>query len=305
MQEVELFCIIVVDKEEAYMTKIAVLVDSGCQIAPGTMDDEGIFSASLAIEINQKSYRDLIDISNEEVFRKMARENIVVKTSQPATGDIVAQIQAIKAAGYDHIIGISIATGLSATLNGMALGADMEQIQITLIDSKSTAANHRYLAFLAKRLIERGLPVKNIEAILKEAVENAATFITTPNLDQLQRGGRITPAVAMLGKMLKIVPIMKLNHELGGKIDKYSQVRTAKKANRLIVDAIVEEGVNNKDYLITIQHVLDPDMALAMKEYLIAKIGPCDNIEIALLPSVVGAHMGVGGIGYQYIKLVD
>ena len=290
--------------EVANMTKTAVLVDSGCQIAPGSLDSEGIFSASLNVEMANESYRDLVDVTNEEVFLRMAKESLVVRTSQPATGDIIAQIQAIKAAGYTHVIAISIATGLSSTLSGMALAADMEQMPITLIDSKSTAANHRYLAFLAKRLIERDLPLEKIESILKEAVENAATFITTPNLDQLQRGGRITPAVAMLGKMLKIVPIMKLNHELGGKIDKYNQVRTAKKANRLIVDAMIEEGINNKDYLITIQHVLDPEMAHQMKEYLISKIGPCDNVEIALLPAVVGAHMGIGGIGYQYIKLV-
>ncbi len=287
------------------MTKIAVLVDSGCQIVPGSMDNEGIFSASLSVEIDNRSYRDLIEITSEEVFNRMARESVLVKTSQPATGDIIAQIQAIKAAGYEHIIAIAIATGLSSTLDGMALGAGMEQMPITLIDSKSTAANHRYLALLAKRLIDRELPLDQIESILKEARENAATFITTPNLDQLKRGGRITPAVAMLGKMLKIVPIMKLNHELGGKIDKYAQVRTAKKANRQIVDAMVDEGVNNTDYLVTIQHVLEEDMAHQMKDYLIEKIGPCDNVEIALLPSVVGAHMGIGGIGYQYIKLVD
>lgn len=287
------------------MTKIAVLVDSGCQIAPGSLDQEGIFSVSLSIEIEQVSYRDLSEITNEEVFNRMAQNNIVVKTSQPATGDIVAQIQKIKAAGYTHIVAIAIATGLSSTLDGMALAAGMEQMPITLIDSKSTAANQRYLAFLAKRLIERDLSLEEIEAILNQAVANSATFIMTPNLDQLKRGGRITPAVAMLGKMLKIVPIMKLNQELGGKIDRYDQVRTVKKANKLIIDAIIEEGVNNQDYLVTIQHVLVPELALEMKDYLISKIGPCANIKIDLLPSVVGAHMGIGGIGYQYVKLID
>ncbi len=287
------------------MARIAVLVDSGCQIAPGSLDGEGIFSAPLTIEINKVVYRDLEDIDSETVFNRMKDEGVLVKTSQPSTGDLIAQIEKIKEAGYHHIIGITIGTGLSSTLAGMKLACDMEEMPVTLIDSKGTAANHRYLAHLAKRLIDEGKPLEQIETILNQAVEDSATIIMTPNLDQLKRGGRITPAVAMLGKMLKIVLIMKLNYELGGKIDRLDQVRTVKKANKKIIDIMVKEGINNTDYLITIQHVLAEDLANEMKEYLISKIGPSDNVYINNLPSVVGAHMGVGGIGYQYIKIVD
>lgn len=286
------------------MAKIAVLVDSGCQIVPGSLDDQGIYSAPLTIEIEGVSYKDLVEIDNETVFNRMNDEGVVVKTSQPSTGSFIEQIEKIKAAGYDHIIGITIGTGLSSTLAGLKLACDMETMPVSLIDSKGTAANHRYLAQLAKRLIDQGKSIEEIETVLRAAVENSATIIMTPNLDQLRKGGRITPAVAMLGKMLKIVPIMKLNYELGGKIDKLDQVRTIKKANKKIIDVMIGEGINNKDYIITIQHVLAKDMALEMKDYLLSKIGPSANVFVDNLPSVVGAHMGVGGIGYQYIKIV-
>ena len=133
-------------------------------------------------------------------------------------------------------------------------------------------------------------------------VEDSATVIMAPNLDHLKKGGRITPAVALLGNLLKIVPVMKLNYELGGKIDTLDKVRTVKKANLKIVDHLVNEcGLNNKDFIIAIEHVLVDDLAHQMKQAIIDRIGECE-ITVRELPAVVGAHMGVGGVGYQYIK---
>ena len=95
---------------------------------------------------------------------------------------------------------------------------------------------------------------------------------------------------------------MKLNYNLGGKIDTLDKVRTIKKANLKIIEHMVEVcGVNNQDYIIAIEHVLVDELAQSMKQALIDKIGKCQVI-VRELPAVVGAHMGVGGVGYQYIK---
>ena len=142
----------------------------------------------------------------------------------------------------------------------------------------------------------------DIEAdILTKMVNNSVTIIMAPNLDHLKKGGRITPAVALLAGMLKIVPVMELNYDLGGKIDTLAKVRTASKARLTLVNRMIEKGVNAKDYKVTIEHVLCEESALELKKLVLEKIG---NVEMELreLPSVVGAHMGVGGIGIQYIR---
>ncbi len=106
----------------------------------------------------------------------------------------------------------------------------------------------------------------------------------------------------MLGNLLKIVPVMKLNYDLGGKIDTLDKVRTVKKANLKIIDYMVDVcGINNQDYIIAIEHVLVDELAQSMKQILIERIGKCQVI-VRELPAVVGAHMGVGGVGYQFIK---
>ena len=284
------------------MKKIAVLADSGCQLSIGSLEDQDIYIVPLTITMENETYLDLKEISALEVFKRMEKTGEIVKTSQPSTGSIQEAVYKIKAAGYEHIIALSIATGLSSTLSGMKLACDMVGIPVTLIDTKGTASNHRYLVRVAKKLIDEGKDIDEIENILTDMVEQSGTLIMAPNLDHLKKGGRITPAVAMLGNLLKIVPVMKLNYDLGGKIDTLDKVRTVKKANLKIIDHMVDVcGVNNKDYIIAIEHVLVDELVESMKQTLIDRIGKCEII-VRELPAVVGAHMGVGGVGYQYIK---
>lgn len=283
------------------MSRIAILTDSGCQIEVNKHEDEGIFVVPLCITMEDKTYLDQIEINSIEVFEKMEEKDLIVKTSQPNPGEITKALERIKSRGYDEVLGITIATGLSSTLNGFRLAAEMVNIPITLVDSKATAGIQKYLVNTAKELINRGMNALNIKETLDKMVEYSRTIIMAPNLDHLKKGGRITPAVAALGNMLKIVPVMELNHDLGGKIDTLGKVRTIKKAIQTLADRMVELGVNAKDYNLTIEHVLCEDLAINLRDYLFEKIGECE-VEVRELPAVVGAHMGVGGVGCQFIK---
>ena len=285
------------------MEKIAIIADSGCQIPIGSMENEGVFIVPLVITVGSKTYLDQVDISSIEVFKKITNEKVQAKTSQPATGIIQETVEKIKEQGYTHVIALPIATGLSSTFEGMKLGCDMVGMPVTLINTKSTASNQAYLVKITKQLVDEGKSISEITKIITAMVEDSGTFIMAPNLEHLKRGGRITPAVALLGNMLKIVPVMRLNYELGGKIDSLDRVRTVKKANIKIIDHMVNNcHVNNKDYIFAIEHVLVDELADEMKQVLLDKIGPCEDITVRELPAVVGVHMGAGGVGYQYIK---
>lgn len=283
------------------MSKIAILADSGCQIEMNKYEEDGVFIVPLCITMKNHTYLDQIDITSLEVFETMEREDIMVMTSQPSTGEMVKVLTKIKEAGYDEVIGLPIATGLSSTLNGMKVASDMVDIPITLIDTKSTAGNQKYMVMTALKLVQMGKTSIEIKEVLENMVENAGTIIMAPNLDHLKKGGRITPAVALLAGMLKIVPVMELNSNLGGKIDSLAKVRTLSKARQTIVNRLIELGVNAKEYKVTIEHVLSEESALEVKELVLKKIGDIE-IELRELPAVVGAHMGVGGLGLQYIK---
>ncbi|MCD7808292.1 MAG: DegV family protein [Erysipelotrichaceae bacterium] len=283
------------------MSKIAILADSGCQLEIGQYEDQGIYIVPLCITLKGKTYADQRDMTSLEVFEIMDKEKIAVQTSQPIPGDIVETLEKIKAAGYDEVIGLPIGTGLSSTLNAMRMAAEIVDIPMTIIDTKGTAGNHKYLALCAAMLIKAGKKLEEIKTTLENLVEHSGTIITTPNMTQLKRGGRVTPAVALIANMLKIVPVMELNRELGGKIDTLATVRTFTRAKQTMVNRMVELGVNAKEYHITIEHVLDPQAAKDLQMMIQDKIGNIE-IEVRELPAVVGAHMGVGGLGVQYIK---
>lgn len=283
------------------MSKIAILADSGCQLS--TNRERGIYIVPLQITVNEKTYLDQIDLSSKEIFEMMANDpNCMPKTSQPSVGDILETVECIKQSGYTQVIAISIATGLSSTLSGIKIACEMAGMDVTLIDSKGTAGNHRYLVEVCASLIQDGKSAQEIEEVLTDLIKHSGTLIMANNLNHLKRGGRITPAVAMLAGMLKIVPVMKLNHELGGKIDILGKVRTIKHASDLIVEDMLKSMVNGKDYIFTVEHVLADDLVVDLVERLKTKIPDIDTLTIDLLPTVVGCHMGVGGIGYQYIK---
>lgn len=280
------------------MSKIAILADSGCQLN----SREGLYIVPLLVTINEDSYLDGIDIDSAQVFEKMKNDPMCMpKTSQPTSGDLVSAMEKIKDVGYDMILGISIATGLSSTLSGMQLAADMVGIPITLVDSKGTAGNQRYLVEVAESCIAKGMPIEAIKETLDTLVETSATVMMASNLDHLKRGGRITPAVALLAGMLKIVPVMKLNNALGGKIDTLAKARTQKKARMVMIEDMQAHGVNAKDYKITVEHVLCEEEAKALVDEIKGHFGKEIDIQFGLLPSVVGVHMGIGGLGLQYI----
>lgn len=280
------------------MKKIAVMVDSGSQILPN--NDKNIFVIPLVITINNVGYLDQIDITSNEVFEMMEKQDIDIKTSQPSTGCIVEIIQNIKKQGYNHILALPIASGLSSTSEGIALACNMEEIEVTIIDTKSTALIQRKLAYKAIELIENKESIEDIVSILENYIKDSATYIMTPNLSHLQKGGRITPSLAKLGGLLKIVPIMYLNYDLGGKIDVFDKVRTLKKANLIIMNVLKDKHKVDNTYDVIIEYVGCVDFAKQMQEILSDMLNV--DVELNLLPAVVGGHLGVGSIGYQFIK---
>ena len=169
------------------MEKIAILADSGCQIPVGSRENEGIFIAPLTITMEGKSYLDDIEIHSIDVFERMEKDDIMVMTSQPSTGSLQEAVQKIKDQGYGHVIGLPIATGLSSTMNGMKLACDMLEMPVTLVDTKGTASNQKYLVEVAAKLAREGKSPEEIKEILEKLVEDSATIIMVPNLDHLKK----------------------------------------------------------------------------------------------------------------------
>ena len=282
------------------MKKVAVVTDSNAGIRQKEAKELGIFVLPMPFTIDDQTYYEDINLTHEEFFEKQLN-GAEIFTSQPVVGNVKELWDQILK-DYDEIVHIPMSSGLSGSCQTAMMLAQEYDNRVFVVDSQRISVTQKYDVIDAKRLADQGKSGQEISDILTENKLNASIYITVNTLDYLKKGGRITPAVATLAGLLKIVPIMKLNYDLGGKIDTFGKVRTAKKANLKIIDHMVNEcKVNNKNYVFAIEHVLSEDLALEMKQKLIEQIGECE-ILVRELPAVVGAHMGIGGIGYQYIR---
>lgn len=281
--------------------KIAVVTDSGGGLTKTEAEKEGIFFLPLQIIDEETVYLDGLDITCEEIFQ-MIRNGRMLKTSLPPLGFMHNLFNKLKADGYDHIIAVTLTSGLSGTMQSVKMSAEESGLGITCIECYTTCYIQQYLAKSAKRLVDQGLELDEIVAKLENCVANSNTLIIPDDLQHLKRGGRLTPIAAALGGMLKIKPVLKLNETSEGRIDTYAKVRTMSKAMKSAVDTFVKEGIND-DYELVVLHTDAPDAANELKKLYFGNFPGNTNV-FGLIGPVISVHTGIGCLGIQYIKKV-
>lgn len=283
--------------------KIAVVVDSGCGLSKEEVEEQGIYFLPLQIVDGDKTYLDGIDLSDDEVSN-MIRRGIQLKTSLPSIGNINELFKKIKKDGYDHIIAVPLSSGLSSTMHALNMAAEEINIGISCIETWTTCYIQAYIALSAKKLVDKGLELKEILDKLNDSIDNSDTYIMPTDMNHLKRGGRLTPLAASMANLLKIKPILCLDKKSDGKIDTVSKVRTTSKALTSAVNEFKERTVINDDYLLIICATQEcEDMVQQLKEEYFNYYSTCDT-HIDKIGPVISVHTGLGCCGIQYIKKV-
>lgn len=282
--------------------KIAVVVDSGSGFTKAEAEKEGIFFLPLQIVDEDKTYLDGIDVNDEQVFN-MIKEGKMLKTSLPPLGIIEDLFHDLKKKEYEHIICVSLTSGLSSTMQSIMISAETVGIPITCMETYTTCHIEKYIAQAAKRLVDEGVELDEIIKRLQDSIDHSDTLIIPDDLDHLKRGGRLTPLAAALGGMLKIKPILKLNASSQGKIDTFAKVRTMSKAMQMAVDSIKEANVIDDNYELVVLHTDAIETATELKELFFNSYPNCSTV-FGLIGPVISVHTGIGCIGLQYIKKV-
>lgn len=282
--------------------KIAVVVDSGSGFTKAEAEKEGIYFLPLQIVDEETTYLDGIDINDEQVF-SMIKEGKMLKTSLPPLGMIEEMFSGMKNDGYEHIICVSLTSGLSSTMQSIMISAETVGMPITCMETYTTCHIQKYIAQAAKRLVDEGLELEEIVKRLQDSIDHSDTLIIPDDLDHLKRGGRLTPLAAALGGMLKIKPILKLNASSLGKIDTQAKVRTMSKALQSAVNTFVEANVIDDNYELVVLHTDAEEVANELKDLYFSQYPNCSTV-FGLIGPVISVHTGIGCIGLQYIKKV-
>lgn len=284
--------------------KIAYVTDSGTGKSISENAANGIVSLPLQISDEKITYQDLETLSVEKMI-SLLREGHAFTTSQPSYGLIEECFESLKKQGVELIIAVPICNGLSGTISTMTSVAASLDMKIICIDCYVTAVVEEYLIRTVRKCKEKQMSDLSIHVLTDKIIDSTNTLIIPENLDQLIRGGRLTPLAAKLGKLLKIAPVLQINKKTSGRIDTLQKVRTFRKALIKAMDQMEADHVGEeKDWKVAIAHVDNEKTANELKKEMCERF-PAAEIEVIPLCSPVAAHTGLGSICIQYFRKYD
>ena len=284
------------------MRDYVIFADSACDISLDLLNEWGVkyCSLSLVFDDDPKEYLDH-EIPSKDFYNRM-RNGALPKTSAANMGKFVAAFEEIVKDGKD-ILYIAFSSGLSSTCNFAREAAkeimnQYEGSKITVVDSLCASAGYGLLLYLAVEKKNTGMSMDDIAEFVENKKLNVAHWFTVDDLKYLKAGGRISATTALLGGMLNIKPVMKVDDN--GKLISVSKVRGRKAALKAIADEYAKTAIDKKNGVVFISHgdCIDDANELAgmVKENsgatvkLIANIGP-----------VIGSHSGPGTLALFFL----
>ena len=218
------------------MSKIAIITDSNSGILQSEAKELGIFVLPMPFFIDEKLHREEIDLS-QEAFYQILSEDGDVSTSQPSPADITDLWDEVLKS-YDEIVHIPMSSGLSGSCQTAMMLADDYDGRVHVVDNQRISVTQKLAVFDAINMVNAGMSGAEIKEKLTEDKLTASIYIMVDTLKYLKKGGRITPAAAMLGTVLKLKPVLTIQ---GEKLDAYAKVRGQKQAKKTMIEAMKKD----------------------------------------------------------------
>ena len=264
--------------------KTAIITDS----------NSGVYVVPMPIIIDSKIYYEGIDIFPEQFYRYQ-REGRSVSSSQPAPDDLMTVWDSALAQGYSELVYIPMTSGLSGSCQtALALAADYGG-RAQVADNHQISVPQKNAVRDAAALARAGMDAASIKAKLEEAGGDTVIYIGVDTLEYLKRGGRITPAVAAMGAVLGIKPLLVIR---GEKLDTFAKVRGTKHCKASLIEAMEKSAAEYRqrgvpiriDAAGTFESAAERDEWLALA----AQAFPGEEIQYDPLTLSIACHTGPG-----------
>jgi DegV family protein with EDD domain len=249
----------------------------------------------LVVSLDGKSYREGIDISNEDFYKLLYATNSLPTTSQPSPGDF-ADIYRKLAINDPDILSIHMTSGLSGTFNSATLGSkSVPEANVTLFDTKTLSGAAGWMVVSAARAVKAGWTKEKILSLLERIRTANETTFTLDDLKYLIHGGRISHMKGLIASLLNIKPLIGVEKANGTYIQR-GQARTFKKAVEGLAELISRKHKLGSEIKAQVIHAQNPTAADMLRE-LIDKRFKCSWFPTGKMSLVLGAHTGTSMIG--------
>lgn len=284
------------------MAKVAILTDTNSGYITKDAKKAGIFIMPMPFYVNNKLEYEGISLTQKE-FYKLLEEDTEVSTSMPVVGDLLGQWDDLLKK-YDEVVYIPMSSGLSSSCETASMLAEDYDGRVVVVDNRRISTTMKLSVLEAKALAERGRSAEEIKDYLEDHSAESSIYIMVDTLKYLKKGGRLTPAVAAIGTLLKIKPVLQIQ---GGKLDTYAKARTLKQGKNIMIEAIKNDCSNKflspdgENLVISIAHTQNKKEAEALKAEL-KEIFPKHKIDIDPLALSIACHIGPGSLAMTVSK---
>ena len=216
--------------------KVAIITDSNSGITQEEGKQLGIRIVPMPFMINGEEYLEDITLTQQEFYAKLG-EGSDISTSQPSPESIMALWDEVLEE-YDEIVHIPMSSGLSGSCQTAMMLAEDYDGKVEVVNNQRISVTQRQSALDAKELAAKGMCAAEIKEKLEAVKFDSSIYITLDTLKYLKKGGRITPAAAALGTLLRLKPVLTVQ---GEKLDAFAKARTMKQAKSMMVAAITKD----------------------------------------------------------------
>jgi DegV family protein with EDD domain len=274
---------------------VAIVTDSTADLDPADARERGIAVVPLFVNFGDARFRDRVDLSLEEFYRKLASLNLLPTTAQPTPAMFEDAFRPHVEAGR-AIVCLTIMGSLSGTINAANVAAQaFPAAAIHVVDSQSVAGGLALLAQHASDVARAGADLDIVLETVARDVGALRGFAAIPDLSHAVRTGRVSRAQAFVGSLVKIVPVLRIG---GGKVEEYARVRTFARALETMIDASAAIANEADGARICVIHSHTSEEANRVVAALGAKVVTAPaQFELLEAGPVLGTHAGQGAIG--------
>ena len=284
-----------------------IVTDSGTDLLlpPDQAAELNIHTVPLIVTLDDKSYREGVDIEPGDFYDLLAASDSLPITSQPSAGEF-ADIYRKLAAKDPDILSIHLTSGLSGTFNAAKAGAEMvPKANVTHVDTKTLSAAAGWQVEAAARTLKAGWPLEQVLALMGRIGEASDSIYTLNELKYLINGGRISHMKGLIASLLNLKPLIGVE-KVNGTYSQLGQARTFKRALKSLVDHIASQHKPGSALRVQVLHSFNPEGAEMIHE-MIDQQFDCTWLPVGPMSLVLGAHTGPSmvGVGYADLKVFD
>ena len=279
--------------------KIALITDSTCDIPDHLIEKYDITVVPSLVIWGDEALRDRVDIQPEEFYRRLEVDPVFPTTSHPTPQDFCMAYDEAMQKGAGEIVVITVSSAMSGTIGAARQAGETIDIPVHVVDSKGPTMTVGWQVLAAARAREAG---GDAQAMVKAADRARATmvqFVCLDTLEYLHKGGRIGSATKFIGTMLRIKPLVHINHQTG-QVEPGKRVRTRRKALEALYEEFFEHLDTRKTMRIAVLHGDALQDAEAIAARIEREFSPAELL-VNVTGPVLGVHTGpraVALVGY-------